>query len=461
MLTKQEQAEITKSGANESISTIALLPWGDVWDDFLDSIGISLETFCTDGPGGWLLGYIDSLRLAGVRTVLILVSARVTEPLRFHHPPTGATITVLPASKSYQSIRRQLANPNPYLTNSFEEMVGDVQGNRRRLLKLLNWVAPYLATPLGLLAQEIRREGCQAILCQDYESPRFDACTLLGKLMRLPVFASFQSGCFDPNPFGRAMRFLTIKACDGLVIGPQTEIQRVRKRYRVQPHKIAQIFNPIDLQLWNKGDRDQARASFNLPLEAQIVVWHGRVEMQTKRLDILLDAWERICTEPGQNLRLLLLGTGQDAEELRQRIAALPIQNVQWIDRYATDRSEIRSFLSAGDVYAFPSVFEGFPVAPIEAMACGLPLVAAAASGVPDILKQGEQSGGLLVPCGDVAAFAAGLARVLDNPTWGRELGALARCRVEEAFSLEAVSQQFLNFFSTSGFKSQSLNRHG
>ena len=459
MLTKQQQSEIGNSvNSIQSISTIALLPWGDVWDDFLDSIGVSLETFCTDGLGGWLLGYIDSLRLAGVRTVLILISARVAEPLRFHHAPTGATITVLPAPKSYRAIRRQMANPNPYLAKSFEEMVGDVGGNRRRLLKLLNLVAPYLATPLELLAQEIRREGCKAILCQDYESPRFDACTLLGKLMGLPVFASFQSGCFDPNLIGRSIRFLSINACNGLVIGPQTEIQRVRDRYHLQANKIAQIFNPIDLRLWSAIDRAEARESFNLPLEAQIVVWHGRIEMKTKRLDVLLDAWEKICAErTGQDLRLFLLGTGQDAETLRQRIAALPVQNVHWIDRYATDRSEIRRFLSAGDVYAFPSVFEGFPVAPIEAMACGLPLVAAAASGVPDILKAGEKSGGLLVPCGDVAAFTVALSRVLDYPAWGRELGVLARCRVEEAFSLEAVGQQFLDFFSSSGFKNQQI----
>lgn len=450
MLTKQERSEtIITFSSTQPIPTIALLPWGDVWDDFLDSIGVSLETFCTDGPGGWLLGYINALRLVEVRTVLILISARVTEPLRFHHKPSGATITVLPASKSYRAIRRQIANPNPYLAKNFEEMVGDVQGNRRRLLKLLNLVAPYLATPLSLLAQEIRREGCQAILCQDYESPRFDACTLLGKLIGLPVLASFQSGCFEPNRLGRWVRPLTMKACDGLVIGPQTEIQRVCDRYHLQPNKIAQIFNPVDLRLWNAIERTEARAFFGLPLEAQVVVWHGRIDINAKRLDILLDAWEKICVErTGQDLRLLLLGTGQDAAELRQRIAAQPFPNVYWIDRYITERTEIRRFLSAGDVYAFPSVFEGFPVAPIEAMACGLPLVAAAASGVPDILKTGERSGGLLVPCEDVTAFATALGRLLDNSPWRHELGVLARRRVEEAFSLEAVSQQFLNFFS-------------
>jgi glycosyltransferase involved in cell wall biosynthesis len=448
MLIEQQQDKTAAIAPTPPPSSVALLPWGDVWDDFLDSIGVSMETFCTDGPGGWLLGYIESLRLVGIRTVLILISARVTEPQRFQHTPTGTTIRVIPAPKSYRAIRRQLANPNPYLAKSFEDMTGDAKGNRRRLLKALYLVAPYLATPLGLVAQEIRREGCRAILCQDYESSRFDVCTLLGKLMGLPVFASFQSGCFDPNRIGRWLRPFTIRTCDGLVIGPQTEIQRVRDRYNLQPGKIAQIFNPIDLKLWNAIDRHEARATLGLPVDAHVVVWHGRIEMNTKRLDILLDAWASICAEQtGRELRLLLLGTGQDAEALHSRIAALPLQNVVWINKYTTDRSEIRCILSAGDLYAFPSVFEGFPVAPIEAMACGLPLVAAAASGVPDILKHGEASGGLLVPCGDVVAFTSALRRILDDPAWASELGKLARRRVEEAFSLEAVGQQFLNFF--------------
>ena len=454
MLTESKLQGDVRPMAAKMEPVIALLPWGDVWEDFLDSIGVSLETFCTEGPGGWMLGYMDALQRVGVRTVLFLVSARVDAPSRFLHAPTGATICVLPVPKGYRAIRRQMINPNPYLVSSgsFEAVFGDVRGGRRVWFKVLAQVAPYLTTPLGLLAQELRREGCSAIFCQDYESARFDACVLLGRLMGLPVFATFQGGCFDPNLVGRLVRSLTMQACSGLVIGPETEIQRVRDRYHLQPAKIAQIFNPIDLELWNTADRDKARAMLDLPMDAQVVVWHGRVELHTKRLDVLLDAWEQVCRErTGQNLRLLLIGTGQDAEKLRQRIARMPMQNVLWLDKYVTDRTALQNFLCASDVYAFPSMYEGFPVAPIEAMACGLPMVAAEASGVPDILKGGEVSGGLLVPCGDVAAFALALGRILDDRDWGRELGKRGRQRVEEYFSLEVVGRQLRDFLLKSG----------
>ena len=64
---------------------IALLPWGNVIEDFLDTIGVSLEDFCTEFRGSWMFGYVDALRQVGVRTVVICISARVTAPARFIH----------------------------------------------------------------------------------------------------------------------------------------------------------------------------------------------------------------------------------------------------------------------------------------------------------------------------------------------------------------------------------------
>jgi starch synthase len=119
---------------------------------------------------------------------------------------------------------------------------------------------------------------------------------------------------------------------------------------------------------------------------------------------------------------------------------------VLWVDRFVRDQSAVRRYLSSADVYAFPSRHEGFPVAPIEAMACGLPVVAADAPGVADILEGGEDAGGLVVPRGDAAAFALALGRVLDDMAWRHELGRRGRRRVEMYFSLDAVGAQLRAF---------------
>ena len=424
--------------------TIALLHWGDLWEDFLDPIGVSLEAFCNEGPSGWMLGYMDALRLVGVRTLLVLISARVTEPRRYTHKPTDATILVLPAPKIYHVARRQMLNPYGW---TLEEVFGDVRGVRRHFLAILKDLSPYLATPLGLLAHELRREGCQAMLCQEYEYARFDACVLLGQLMRLPVFATFQGGDFQLSRLERPLRPLTLRACAGLIVATQTEVQRVQTRYGIPSTKLARIFNPMDVANWHAIARSEARAALGIPLNAQVVVNHGRIDLHRKGLDVLMEAWERVYRDrPDRNLRLLLIGTGTDASQLRDRITTMQLQGIMWVDEYVRDRTAIRRYLSAADVYTLPSRHEGFPVAPIEAMACGLPVVAADAPGVPDILEGGEDSGGLVVPRGDAVALASALGRVLDNEAWGRELGKRARHRAQECFSLEAIGKQLRNF---------------
>ncbi|MBD1809593.1 glycosyltransferase family 4 protein [Microcoleus sp. FACHB-SPT15] len=404
--------------------TIALLGWGELFEDFHDTIGVSLESFRDELTGGWLFNYIDALRLAGVRTVLFFVSARVDATLRFTHTATGATVCVMPASRIHRAFRH-------YSTRS--ALFPGIKSS----------LGAYLATPLSLFARELQREGCNAILCQEYEYPRFDACVLLGKLIGMPVFATFQGGDKPLSRIEQPLRPLALKAAAGIIIAPQTEIERVLACYGMPLTKIARIFNPMDVVTWRAFDRSESRAALGIPLEARVAVYHGRIEIERKGLDVLVDAWKQVCDErPGKDLRLLLVGTGTDADELRQRIADMQLRGVMWVDEYVRDRTRIRQYLSAADVYTLASRQEGFPVAPIEAMACSLPVVAADAPGVPDIFEGGKASGGLVVPREDAVALAQALGRVLDDETWGRELGKCARTRAEECFSLEAIGKQ-------------------
>lgn len=428
---------------SQTQQTIALLHWGNLIEDFLDSIEVSFEGFCQEMTGGWMFGYIDALKLVGVQTVLFCISAQVNEPTRHTHIPTGAKICVLPAPENYRAIHRHIVNPYGW---KVKEMFGDVQGAKYLLSALLKDVSPYLATPLRILVRELQREGCKAILCQEYEYARFDVCVLIGQLLRLPVFATFQGGDFQTSRLERPLRPLTMRACTGLIVATQTEVQRVQSRYGVPNRKIARIFNPLDLSVWDGGDRQKTRATLNISSDALVVVWHGRIDYRRKGLDILLAAWKQICTHcPERDLKLLLVGTGSDAELLRQQIAPSQLQNIIWINRYILERSVIRDYLCAADVYTLPSRHEGFPVAPLEAMACSLPVVAADAPGVADILA-GEASGGLIVPREDPEALARSLGQVLDNEEWRRELSRRARERVESAFSLQTVGKQLREF---------------
>ena len=440
---------------NQPQPTIALLPCYDLIDDFLDSINISWETFCKEFIGSWMFGYINALKEVGVRTVLFCISARVKQPSRFIHQPTDSIICVLPASRIYHAYRALRRNSLQVYGASEAQAFKDIQDDntiRRSLLTPVKDLAKswgtYLSTPLGMLARELRRENCQAILCQEYEYARFDSCALLGKLMGLPVLATFQGGDRPQSWLEVLPRQLAFRASTRVIVATQTEIGRIQSRYGISSSKIARIFNPVDVANWQGSDRREARAELGIPLDARVVAWHGRVEIERKGLDILLAAWRQICDErPDKDLRLLLVGTGSDARRFQQLITAMELKGVQWLNEFVSDRTIIQQYLAAADVYAFSSRQEGFPVAPIEAMSCGLPIVAANAPGIPDILEGGETSGGIVVPQEDATALASALGRILDDEPWGQQLGQNARDRAKSCFSLQAIGRQLRDVF--------------
>lgn len=351
--------------ANESPSTrqpmkepaVAFLLAADLIEDFLDSINVSLETFCSQMTGGWLFGYFEALKIAQIRSVLFCISMRVSEVLRVTHRPTGATICFLPAPKVYQtyrkirSVRRRALNLEAEFSASSAPQ--SPSHSRFTFLKYsVSTVGTYLSTPLGLLAPELRREGCQAILCQEYEYGRFDICVLLGKLLNIPVFATFQGGTWVQRGISDYLvRPLALRACKGLIISSQAEIKRVQADYAVQGSKIARVFSPVDISSWGVPDRNKIRTQLGISANAKVVIWHGRVEIDKKGLDILLAAWKMICGDrPAQDLRLLLVGTGSDAEEWKQRLASMPLSNILWRNEYIQDRTLLRQYLAAADV---------------------------------------------------------------------------------------------------------------
>ena len=117
---------------------------------------------------------------------------------------------------------------------------------------------------------------------------------------------------------------------------------------------------------------------------------------------------------------------------------------------YVLDRNLMRRMLSASDVGVTASRHEGFPVAPIEAMACGLPIVASDAPGIPEILAHGRAGGGILFPRGDVETLAAALVELLSEPRKSADYGRLARKTVEQRFSLEIVGTRLAHAFTLS-----------
>jgi len=289
-------------------------------------------------------------------------------------------------------------------------------------------------------------------LCQEYESPRFDASILIGSLLRIPVFATFQGGNWQRTRLERLVRPHALRRCAGVIVGSSAEAMRIQNEYGVTSQKLARAFNPLDLSLWTPGSHGDARRELGIEERTRVALWHGRIDVHVKGLDVLMEAWRMVCSaRPDRDIALMLLGTGAGAAQLDEEMSRTGVTRVRWIREYVLSQAAVRRFLNAGNVYVFPSRREGFPVAPLEAMACGLPVIASSVAGIADIFERGEQDGGIVVPSADPVSLARQLGHLLDDDMLACQLGQCARRRVERAFSLPAVGAQLHSFFQDRG----------
>jgi len=419
---------------------LALFPWGGVAEDYLGPIGVDRRTFAQETTGGWLFTFAEGLRRHGIATTIFYHSAEIAAPERHVNKKTGVATVYLPPTALYARLRR---------------WPGDTDDIHRPLQSWWRLVSPaqdlvrYFATARGAVAAALRAEGCTAILVQEYENPRFDVLIRLGRRLGLPVYATFQGGPPPATAIERRIRRRSIHRAAGLIVGSAPEAERLGCDYGLPAGRIARIPNPLDLDLWYPEPRAACRAALGLPENALVLVYHGRIELRRKGLDLLLAAWRRLAAaHSDRDLRLHLIGSGQDDKALAQEIDRAPVPGLRWVRRYVNDRAEIRRELSAADAYVLASRREGFPVAPLEALACGLPVVAAAAPGVRDIFPREVEDGGVVVPTDDTAALQEALERVLFDDGLRARMAARARDRVAEFASLDAVGGRLADFFS-------------
>ncbi len=158
---------------------------------------------------------------------------------------------------------------------------------------------------------------------------------------------------------------------------------------------------------------------------------------------VLLEAFaaaSRTC----DRLRLMIAGTGTLEQKLIARARALGVASrCEFVGVY-TKPEQRKSFMQRLDIFALPSLTEGTPNSIIEAMLHGLPVVASAVGGIPDVITSDT---GILVPPNDSAALAEAIIRLAKNAKLREQMGRAARERYRDLFSPRAVLPVLLNTY--------------
>ena len=170
-----------------------------------------------------------------------------------------------------------------------------------------------------------------------------------------------------------------------------------------------------------------------------VIAFAGR--LRTRKAAAVLVAAMPSVLERVPTCRLMILGGGEQERAVGAMVRRLGLGHALELPG-ALPRAEVVRRLAGADVFCLPSTYEGMPLAILEAMALGLPVVATAVSGNPEAVEDGVT--GLLVPPESASALAAALTRLLLDAGLRRDMGEAGRRRVEERFSIERIVDRHL-----------------
>ena len=254
------------------------------------------------------------------------------------------------------------------------------------------------------------------------------------------------------------MERTAILDADAVIAVSEGTRQDILRVYPVPPERVHVIYNGIEVTEYRHTENTTALKAYGVDPSTPYVLFVGRITRQ-KGVTHLVDA---IRYMPRDTQIVLCAGapdTPEIAAEMREKVQEARKLNrrVVWIEKMVT-RAETIQLYSHARVFCCPSVYEPFGIINLEAMACGVPVVASATGGIKEVVVDGET--GYLVPYeqhpvtgfpthpDDFArALAARISDLLADPEKCKQFGQAGRKRAEEKFSWTSIADQTIQLY--------------
>lgn len=282
----------------------------------------------------------------------------------------------------------------------------------------------------------IKRDNIHVLRTHQYHANFYGR--IAGVLARVPVkIPTFHSRYESPNKpkiHRRFFNYLLYFFSDALVAVSDTIASDIIKYDKINPGKIRVIYNGIVINSFNSNIlKIEARKTLSLPFDSLIIGSVGRLVKEKGHSFLIKGASEL------KDMYLAIAGDGPMMHKLKKLASK---HKVNCIFLGQIDPSKIPLFLSSLDIFCFPSLWEGLPVALIEAMATGLPIVA---SDIPSH-KEVMGNAGLYTPPGNEKKLTETLKMLASAPSLRDELGRRAKERAK-IFSIENTIKAYETLF--------------
>jgi glycosyltransferase involved in cell wall biosynthesis len=214
------------------------------------------------------------------------------------------------------------------------------------------------------------------------------------------------------------------------------------RQLRIPLERVLTIPNGINgSRFRHNRDVKVLRHKLALPTDEIILLSVGRLTRQ-KGYPVLLSALKRIPEE--KRPLTIIIGDGPDKRDLHLLASQHRLTDTV---RFLGRRSDIADYLEASDLFVMSSLWEGLPLALLEAMAAALPVIVTRVGGNAEVVE--EDRSGILVPPGNDEALAQAVLTLVDDPAKRAEFGMAACERIKSNFSLEAFVKAYETLYMT------------
>ncbi|HEC81217.1 MAG TPA: glycosyltransferase family 1 protein [Thermoplasmatales archaeon] len=209
------------------------------------------------------------------------------------------------------------------------------------------------------------------------------------------------------------------------------------REYHLNPERVAVVGNGVDEKLFCPKQKISEDTK-------KYVMFAGRIDREKGLFD-LVESARYICSERS-DVFFVIAGKGRDLDKLKQMVKKKGILN-RFIFVGQVDRDQLVKLYQNATIFVFPSYHEGLPGAVLEAMSCGLPVVATDVRGNSDIII--NEKNGILVPPRSPRKLADAIYKLLEHEDLRKNLGSNARKIVEKRYSWNVVSNRFIRCYES------------
>lgn len=299
--------------------------------------------------------------------------------------------------------------------------------------------------PMGIArGKRVARGGSYDVLNTHFAIPSGPTGVALSKLAKIPHVLTIIGGdIYDPSKRLSPGRNPLLGAVVSRVLNSSDHVIAISEDIKRRARQDLHCHSPIEVVHYGLAPPSfdaKSRAELGIPRNGVVLISIGRL-IKRKAYDGLLQALARVG-EPRP--RLLIIGEGPERDRLEELSRSLGLsEQVDFLGPIWGERKF--QYLAAADLFVLPSLHEGFGLVFLEAMHCGLPVVASDCGGQTDFLRDGET--GFLTPVGDVETLAERIARLSRDEALRKGMGEFNREYVR-CFHISGVAERYEAVFS-------------